>query len=111
MRMEGRLSEACGTAIAIVPVGIWNRRLSKGEAPMRTATMIVSLILLSGCAGTGNHQKTLPTKKTELLPPVTMERTTPDKAKTADSAPFVHPGSLAIEPAVTELDAEDAGRK
>ena len=78
---------------------------------MRTATMTVSLILLSGCAGTGNHRKTLPPKKAELLPPVTMERTMPDEARTADSAPFIRPGSLAIDPAVTELDAEDAGRK
>ncbi len=63
---------------------------------MRTATMIVSVILLSGCAGAGSHRKTEPAKKTELLPPVSMEQTTRDETGSSETTPFSAPTARSL---------------
>jgi hypothetical protein len=110
---------------------------------MHKATLFLSMVILSGCAGTGSHQRSQPdtdcvgtgrsqqklsllqrmglglpsAKKTELLPPVATERTSRDAfgpVGVEESAPFVRPGSLSIEPAMprrSEHDADDAGEK
>ena len=94
-------------------------------APMRNLALILSVVILSGCAGTGSHHKspqeiadsanvrrkhsllqrlgleTRSTPKIELLPPITVEtrsRAESVPGEQQETAPVVRPGSLSIEP-------------
>jgi hypothetical protein len=95
--------------------------------PMRKSSLIVSVVILSGCAGTSGHHKspqeiadsehvrrkhpllqrmgleTPSTHKIELLPPVTVEtrsRAESVPGEPQETAPFVRPGSLSVDPTV-----------
>jgi hypothetical protein len=93
---------------------------------MRTATLLMSLVVLCGCESTGSQLRlkkdascvpgekpqqrpTLlermglrqaPVKKAQILPPVPIERTTEDAftpALSPELAPYVRPGSLQVD--------------
>jgi hypothetical protein len=106
---------------------------------MRSAILLCSLIFLSGCGSIEAHLKSQkdancasgekaqqkptllqrlgfgdpPAKKLELSPPIPIDRSNQDAFEPAmapEIAPFVRPGSLAIEEAVPlRGDGDDAG--
>jgi uncharacterized lipoprotein len=94
---------------------------------MRTAMLLLSLVVLSGCGTTEGYRKSQtgadtaagenarrkptllermglwqpPVKKTEVLPPVSIDRSTEDAfvpAQSPELAPYVRPGSLSVDP-------------